>query len=48
VTFNKNAPYPCDVFKCAGDKEMEESIFVNEELHGFNDDEDESLLPSTS
>jgi hypothetical protein len=26
------APYPRDVFECAGDKEMEESIFVDEEL----------------
>jgi hypothetical protein len=32
VTFNKTAPYPCDVFECASDKEMEESIFVDEEL----------------
>jgi hypothetical protein len=48
VTFNENAPYPCDVFECAGDKKMEESIFVNEELQGFNGDEDEPLFPSTS
>jgi hypothetical protein len=26
VTFNGSAPYPHDVFECAGDKEMEESI----------------------
>jgi hypothetical protein len=26
VTFNKSAPCPCDVFECAGDKEIEESI----------------------
>jgi hypothetical protein len=32
VTFNKTAPFPRDVFEHAGDKEMEESIFVDEEL----------------
>jgi hypothetical protein len=48
VTFDKIAPYPHDILECVGDKEMEESIFVDEELHGFNDDENESLLPSTS
>jgi hypothetical protein len=47
VTFNETAPYPRDVFECAGDKEMEESIFVDEELHGFNGDEDDPLSPST-
>jgi hypothetical protein len=47
VTFDKTAPCPHDVFKRAGDKEMEESIFVDEELQGFNGDEDEPLLPST-
>jgi hypothetical protein len=46
VTFNKTAPCPCDVLECAGDKEMEESIFVDEEPQGFNNDEDEPLLPS--
>jgi hypothetical protein len=30
VTFDKTAPCPCDVFECAGDKEMEEGIFVDE------------------
>jgi hypothetical protein len=48
VTFDKTAPCPRDVFKCAGDKEKEESIFVDEELQGFDGDEDEPLLPSTS
>jgi hypothetical protein len=47
MTFDKTAPCPRDVFKCAGDKEMEENIFVDEELQGFNGDEDEPLLPST-
>jgi transposase InsO family protein len=32
VTFNEITPYPRDVFECACDKEMEESIFVDEEL----------------
>jgi hypothetical protein len=48
VTFNKIAPCPRDVFECAGDKEMEVSIFIDEELQGFDRDEDEPLLPSTS
>jgi hypothetical protein len=32
VTFNENVPCPRDVFECVGDKEMEESIFVDEGL----------------
>jgi hypothetical protein len=48
VTFDKTAPYPHSVFECAGDKEMEESIFVDEGLQGIDSDEDEPLLPSTS
>jgi hypothetical protein len=48
VTFDETAPCPRGVFKCAGNKEMEESIFVDEGLHGVDGDEDESLLPSTS
>jgi hypothetical protein len=48
VTFNETAPCPHDVFECAGDKEMEESIFVNEGLQGVDSDEDDPLLPSTS
>jgi hypothetical protein len=32
VTFHKATPYPRDVFECAGDKEMEESIFIDEVL----------------
>jgi hypothetical protein len=30
VTFNETAPCPCDVFECASEKELEESIFVDE------------------
>jgi hypothetical protein len=48
VTFDETAPCPRDVFECAGDKEMEESIFIGEGLQGINGDEDEPLLPSTS
>jgi hypothetical protein len=48
VTFDETAPYPRGVFECAGDKEMEESIFVHEGLQGVDGDEDEPLLPSTS
>jgi hypothetical protein len=32
VTFDETAHCPCDVFECAGDKKMEESIFVDEKL----------------
>jgi hypothetical protein len=48
VTFDKTAPCPRGVVEGAGDKEMEESIFVEEGLQGVDDDENESLLPSTS
>jgi hypothetical protein len=48
VIFDETAPYPRDVFECAGDKEMEESIFVDEGLQSIDGDEDEPLLPSTS
>jgi hypothetical protein len=32
ATFDECTPCPHDVFECAGDKEMEDSIFVDEEL----------------
>jgi hypothetical protein len=48
VTFDETAPYPRDVFDCAGDKEIEEIIFIDEELQSFNCDEDELLISSTS
>jgi hypothetical protein len=48
VTFNETTPYPRDVLKCAGGKEMEERIFVDEELQGFDGDEDDPLRLSTS
>jgi hypothetical protein len=48
VTFNEILPYPHDVFECADDKEIEESIFVDEGLQGVDGDEDDPLLSSTS
>jgi hypothetical protein len=48
VTFDEAAPCLHGVFKCAGDKKMEESIFVDEGLQGVDGDEVEPLLPSTS
>jgi hypothetical protein len=48
VTFDETAPSPCEVLECAGDKKMDESIFVDEELQGFDSDEDDPLCPSTT
>jgi hypothetical protein len=48
VTSDETTPCPRDVFEYAGDKEMEESIFIDERLHGVDSDEDEPLLPFTS
>jgi hypothetical protein len=48
VTFDESTPCPHDVFECASDKKMEEIIFVDEELQGFNGDEDDPLRPSIS
>jgi hypothetical protein len=48
VTFDETAPCPRDVFECAGHKEMEDSIFVDEGLQGVDGAEDEPLFPSTS
>jgi hypothetical protein len=48
VTFDEIAPCPHDVFECVGDKEMVDIVFVDEELHDFDRDEDEPLLLSTS
>jgi hypothetical protein len=48
VTFDETAPCPRNVFECVGDKKMEKRIFIDEELQGFDGDEDEQLLPSTS
>jgi hypothetical protein len=48
LAFDEIAPCPHEVFECAGDKEMEKSIFVDEGLQGVNGDEDEPLFSSTS
>jgi hypothetical protein len=32
MTFDETAPYSHDDFECVGDKEMDESIFIDEEL----------------
>jgi hypothetical protein len=48
VSFDETAPCPRGVLECAGDKKMEESIFVDEGLQGVDGDEDEPLLLSTS
>jgi hypothetical protein len=43
MTFDETTHCPHDVFERVGDKEMEESIFVDEELQGFDGDEDEHI-----
>jgi hypothetical protein len=48
VIFDETAPCPRDVFECSSDKEIDESIFVDEGLQGIDDDEGKPLLPSTS
>jgi hypothetical protein len=48
VTFDETASYPRRVFEYAGDKEMNESIFIDEGLQCVDDDKDEPLLSSTS
>jgi hypothetical protein len=48
VIFDETTPCPRGVFECACDKEMEESIFVDEGLQGVDSDDDEPLHPSTS
>jgi hypothetical protein len=48
VTFDETTPYHRGVFECAGDKEIEERIFVDEGLQCIDGDKDLPLLPSTS
>jgi hypothetical protein len=48
VTFNETAHFPRDVLKYAGDKEIEESIFIDDGLQDVDGDKDELLLPSIS
>jgi hypothetical protein len=47
VTFDETSHCPRDVFEYVGGNEMEESIFVNEELQGFDSDANEPLRLST-
>jgi hypothetical protein len=44
VIFDETAPCPRNVYECAGDKEMEESVIVDEGLHGVDGDEDETYF----
>jgi hypothetical protein len=48
VSFDETAPCPHEDFGCASDKEIVESIFIDEELQGFDGDKDEPLPPYTS
>jgi hypothetical protein len=48
VTFDETAPCPRDVFESAGDKEMEGSIFVDEEPRGFEGDKDGPINPTST
>jgi hypothetical protein len=41
LTFDETAPCPRGVFEYAGDNEMEESIFIDEGLHGIDSDKDD-------
>jgi hypothetical protein len=48
MTFEETTPCPCDVFESACDKEMEESIFIDEELQGFEGDKDDHSAPMST
>jgi hypothetical protein len=48
ATFDETTPFPRDAFESAGDKEMDESIFVDEELQGLEGDEDEHITPAST
>jgi hypothetical protein len=48
ATFNETAPCPRDVSESVGDKEMEESVFVDKELYGLEGDEDEHIAPAST
>jgi hypothetical protein len=48
VTFDETTPGARDVFENAGDKLMEESIFVDEEQQGFEGDEDEHITHAST
>jgi hypothetical protein len=46
VTFDETQPHSHLVFECAGDDELGEEIFQEEE-HGHGDDEDGGVVPPT-
>jgi hypothetical protein len=49
MTFDESSSCPRDVFEYTANKEMEESIFIDEKLYAFDDDDDDDpLRPSTS
>jgi hypothetical protein len=48
VIFDEIVPCPRDIFECAGDNKMDESIFIDEGLNGVDGDEDDPLFFSTS
>jgi hypothetical protein len=48
VIFDETTPCSHVVFESAGDKEMEESIFVDEELYGLEGDEDKHITPAST
>jgi hypothetical protein len=48
VTIDETAPYPRDVIESAGDKKMEESTFIDEELQGFEGDKDKHIAPAST
>jgi hypothetical protein len=48
VTFDETTPCSRDVFESAGNKEIEKSIFVDEELQGFMGDKDEYIAPTST
>jgi hypothetical protein len=47
VTFDEYTLCPHDILECASDKEMEENIFIDEELYDFDGDKYDPLRPST-
>jgi hypothetical protein len=48
VTSNETTPCPYDVFESACDKEMKESIFIDEELQCFEGDKDDHVAPAST
>jgi hypothetical protein len=47
VILDETVPCPHDVFECVDEKETKKSIFIDEELQGFDGDEDDPLRHST-